>query len=171
MSDTIKLETLRLRRRELAESVAHETEQAEARIREAEEHKANASRSAIRLEETDYLLERMGCGDVEDDNVIHMRRSLSGSKPERRFQNEGPTSDIAKGLYDQPGVERDTLLAALAKKYPGSDAGSIRRMINRMIREGYARREEGDRLYLTALGTAAWERSPLRWPNASCRRR
>src|SRR5262249_21373730 len=53
MSDTIKLENLRLRRQELAKSMAHEKEQADIKAREAERHSTTAADFAVRIDEID----------------------------------------------------------------------------------------------------------------------
>jgi hypothetical protein len=98
------------------------------------------------------------------ENVIPLRNKVApdqGIKPERKFRTPGVTTDIANKVYHQPGVLLGFVTAAMHEKHPDTDPGTIRRMVNRMVREGYMRRD-ADKLFLTDLGIEALEASPLR---------
>jgi len=162
MNGAISLEKLRQRRKELVESVAREVECAVAREREAAEHRAYSGTLTIRLEEVEYLL---GQSDAETDseNVIPMRKpGHEATKPSLRYRNPGATTDIVAMAYESHGIDYEKLVDAIYLKYrhEGTTKETVKKLIYRMIQEGYAVRK-GNRLELTDICRAAWEASPL----------
>jgi hypothetical protein len=164
MKDVFTAADLRVRRQELVRIIANETEQAETKAREAEQHQGNAERHRMRLDEIDYLL--TGVGQTQTTvNIIPMRKPSAQTphtKPILRYRTPGATTDIVMLAYDTPGIAVEQLITTVYDKYKGQGTSrdTVSKMVNRLIREQYAYRE-GSKIYLTDVCKRAWEASPL----------
>lgn len=164
MSNAINVDDLRQRRRELQTLIVQESERADSKRREAEQHTANAAAFATRVEELDLWIDRFANKEVFE-NVIQMRRPSEKShevNPSLRYRNPGPTTEIVTLIYQAPGsdIERITTTVFDKYKHQGTTRDTVGKMVRRMIREGFASRD-GSKLHLTEKGKTAWEASPL----------
>jgi len=164
MSNAINIDDLRQRRQELQAVIAQESERADIKRREAEQHAANAATYLTRVDELELWIERFG-SKHDSQNVIPMRRLAGQSeriKPSLRYRNPGATTDIVTLIYQAPGIKIEHITTTVFDKYKnqGTTRDTVGKMIRRLIREGFACRD-GSKLFLTEKGKAAWESSPL----------
>lgn len=145
MRETITKAELREWRREFQALAAREKKQAVIKSREAKLHEASSAVYSASIDEIDLWLNRRA----------RPRTSL-------RYRNPGATTDIVKLIYDTPGIEFDQLALTVHDHYSnqGTTMDTVNKMIRRLVREEYARRD-GSKLFLTDICRAAWETSPL----------
>ncbi|MGH2480091.1 MAG: hypothetical protein ACRDHW_10590 [Ktedonobacteraceae bacterium] len=168
MTDDIRT-CLKTRQAEVTASIAREKKNAETAQRQLTLSRESIADLKVRLDEITCLMQKLGVAG-EDQNVIHMHQKQPGSgsdsggrtRPELRYRQPGPTTDIVALAYGCVGIEIEGLVgkAQTLHKANGVSSETIRKLIRRMIKEGYAYCE-GTKFYLTPLCKKAWESSPL----------
>jgi hypothetical protein len=158
---------LRTRRTKVIAAIAREKKDAEAAQRQWKRCRENIAHLEVRLEEIVDQMRELNVAD-EDENVIHMHqhKTAPGSKsdtrtrPSKRFEKPGPTTDIVAMAYDRNGIGVEELIERVMVLRKGILRATIMKLIRRMIKDKYAYRDETG-FHLTPLCKSTWESSSL----------